>query len=135
MGSCMRPVKCCWVGQKWWVTWHHRWFERVLYADYNYIRTVLIRSIYMWLCEKKAVFAKCSRFDNLYNAKVEANENALYCRWLLGLQSPAHHFLDLRIGSSWKWGHAWDQLNGVEWDKKWWVTWHVTWFERVIYAD
>ena len=47
------------------------WLERVLYADYNYIRT------------------------ELNNARVEVNETAVYCRSLLGLQSPTLNFLDL----------------------------------------
>ena len=32
------------------------WFEWVLYADYDYIRNVLIRSIYVWLFEQKGCF-------------------------------------------------------------------------------
>ena len=67
------------------------WFENVhVYPDYGYgyIRNVLIRSIYMWLFEKNAVFAKCSSFNDLYNARVEVNETAVYCKSPSGLQSP-----------------------------------------------
>ena len=42
----------------------------------------------MWLFEKKAGFAKCSSFNNLYSVRVEVSEIAVYCKSLLGLQSP-----------------------------------------------
>ena len=71
------------------------WFERVLYADYDYIWNVLIISIYMWLIQEKAVFAQLSSLNNLYNARVEVNETAVYCRSFLGLQSPTLNVLDL----------------------------------------
>ena len=71
------------------------WFERVLYADYDYIRNYLIRSIYMWLLEKNAVFANLSMLNNLYNARVKVNESMVYCWSRLGLQSPEFNCLDL----------------------------------------
>ena len=60
------------------------WFERVLYTDYNPIGIVL-----------KAVFASCSRFNNLFNADVEVNKTAVHDKSLLGLKSPTLIFLGL----------------------------------------
>ena len=94
MGSCKRLVKCR-VEQK--VMSNIRcytWFERVLYADYDYIRNGFIRSIHMWLFDKKTIFAFFLNFNNLYNARVKVNETAVYCRSFLGLQSPTHNILD-----------------------------------------
>ena len=64
----------------------YMWFERVLYADYNYKRNVVIRSIYMIIC---------SSFNHLYNARVEVNEAAEKCKSLLWLQSPTLNVWDL----------------------------------------
>ena len=44
------------------------WFERVLFADYDYIRHVLI---------SLTVLALFSHFNNLYNARVEVNETVI----------------------------------------------------------
>ena len=54
-------------------------------TDYDYIRNILIRSIYMCLFEKRTFCTTCSCFDNLYNARVGVNETTLYCRSVLGL--------------------------------------------------
>ena len=48
----------------------------------------------MWLFKKNAIFAKCSSFNNLHNAKVGVNETVVYYRSLLGLQSPTCNILD-----------------------------------------
>ena len=66
------------------------WFQRVLYADYDYIRHILVRSTYMGLFEReKALSENLSTFNTFYNARVGVNEAALFCRALLGLQSHA----------------------------------------------
>ena len=49
----------------------------------------------MELFEKKDIFAKCSTFNNLYNARVELNEAVICCRLFLGLQSPTLNLLVL----------------------------------------
>ena len=58
-------AKGCWAGQK--VRRNMTceiWCERVLYPNYDYIRNALIRSIYMWLFEKKRPF-KIAYFYNI----------------------------------------------------------------------
>ena len=53
------------------------WFEMVLYAEFDYIRNVLIRSICDYL-RKGPFFANCSKFNNnLYNGSVEVSDTAL----------------------------------------------------------
>ena len=39
-------------------------------------------------------YSKVSSFNNLYNARVEVKETAVYCRLLFWLQSPTRNFLD-----------------------------------------
>ena len=85
MESCLSK---CWVGQKVMSKMTCIWFERVLYANYDYIRNLLIKSIYIYDYLRRAVFAKFSSFNNCCNARVEVNYTALYCRLLLVLQSP-----------------------------------------------
>ena len=82
----MRLAKRCWMEQKVMNNMPcYIWFENVLYADYDYIRNVLIRPIHMWLCEKRAVFVPFSSFNNLFNTEVEVNETTVHCRSLLPL--------------------------------------------------
>ena len=45
------------LDKKWWVICCYILGERVLYADYDYIRNVLISAIHMGLLAKKTVFA------------------------------------------------------------------------------
>ena len=54
-------------------------WKGMIYANYDYIRNVLITSIYTWLFEKRVFLATFSSFNNLYNARVKVNETALYC--------------------------------------------------------
>ena len=70
------------------------WFERVLDADYDYIRNLLLDQYMCYsgvlLFQKKAIFAKISNFNNPYNARVEVNGTAVYSRSLLGATKSYH---------------------------------------------
>ena len=73
------------------------WFERVLCADYDYIKNVLISYIYICVCVCLIIGEKqfLHQFLILYNALVEVNETAVYCSSLLRLQSLTHKLLYL----------------------------------------
>ena len=49
----------------------------------------------MRLFEKKAVCAKTLSFNNPYIARIKEDETGIYCRSILGLQSPTLNFYDL----------------------------------------
>ena len=92
----MRPAKCCWVEED---ELHDMLYMYMVWKGIicrlRLYKNVVIRSIYMWLFDKKAVFAKFSSFNNCYNARVGVKETVICCKSCLGLQSPTLNFLEL----------------------------------------
>ena len=94
MGSCMRLAKSYCTGQEVMICnmTCYIWFERLLCANYDYIRNVVIRSIFIISLEKTSV-SQLSRFNNLYN--VQDNGVGIF-RVFLKSDSPAKCSLELR---------------------------------------